>query len=170
MSNISKLNFLNENLWKIISIIVLAFLVLQINYIFLIRPDFVEKWMKRVKTEEIPKVLQVVQGELIGNDIEIKVVKKISKQGIYLEIFNKSSSGLYQFMNTIQLKGKYDSFFEYWGKTLSLALIDQDGNGQLDIVAPTTDETFKPHINIISYSKESKNFELSKTSKVPEFR
>ena len=169
MLNIKKIRIFPKTIMQWSVFVFLILIIIQVNYLFLFRFFLWEKW-ESYFVKEKPEVLQVVYGSLMGNDMDIKVIKKRFKNNIYLEFLNQLPDGSSRFINSIQLKGKYESYFEYWGKTFSLALLDADGDSQLDVIAPTTDKFLKPHINVISYSKESKKFELKENAELPQFK
>ena len=172
MNSMSYLNriknfFRNITSWG--TLLFLILLLIQVNYLLLYRSSVWNKWISYFKKDK-PRILQVVHGSLVGNQINVKVIKKQFKNNIYLEFLSELPDHSFYLINSIQLKGKYESYFEYWDKTVSLALLDEDGDGQLDVVAPATDGSFNPYINLISYSKETKKFELKPISALPRFK
>ena len=130
-----------------------------INYTFLFHPIKAKNWFYK-PYQKI--TLQKVDGPLIANRLDIRVLKVRHNNKIYLEFLSKQENDSYFLINSVKLKGSRDGFYEYWKKEqpVSLLLSDENGDGTLDIIAPTFDRFFKPHLNLVVYNLKTKKFEL----------
>ncbi len=133
--------------------------IFYVNYLFLFHPFALDQQIKKFKNKK-PKTLQRVKGSILGDKLDIHVIKIKYENKIYLDFFSKQENDSFYLMDSLTLRGKNDGFFEYWDDALSLALLDEDGDGLLEIIAPTFDEFFKPHLNVIFYNKKKKKFEI----------
>ena len=100
--------------------------------------------------------------------MRVNKVKSIHK--IQLEFFSKEDDGSYSLINTVDLKGSREAYFNYGirGKTRppsSLGFYDVNGDGTFDILAPTFNKFFHPYLNVVFYNSKTKKFELK--NKVP---
>lgn len=132
------------------------------HYIFIYQPLKGKKWLSLIYTKPIQKTLQRVDGPLIDSDMDIRVLKVKKGNQIYLEFLSKQPSKSYIKINSVLLKGHREAYYEYWGDMISLAIQDADGDGRLDVIAPTFDKFFRPLINVVSYNPKSQKFELQK--------
>ena len=155
-------SFLNNNKQSLIKLIlIVGFFVptFFINYLFLFQPSVLNQKLKKFKNEK-PKILRRVQGSILGDKLDIHVIKIKHKDKIYLDFLSPQEDGNFHLIDSIVLNGNHDGFFEYWDDALSLALLDDNGDGLLEVIAPTFDKFLKPHLNVIFYNKQTKKFQL----------
>ena len=117
------------------------------------------------------QILSQTTEPFIENGMDIQVLKFKWKGNIYLEFSSRQPDGTYSIINSVQLKGNREAYFEYWGeekKITSLLVLDDDGDGNMDVMAPTFDQFFRPQINLVSFNKKTKQFELRDDSKHPQ--
>ena len=129
-----------------------------IQYIFIFHPLIGKKWIRKIKNER-PQILQVVETSLLEMNMDIKILKKRYRGSIYLEFLSKTD-GSFRLINSVDLPGRYNGFLEYQKGTISLGTIDQNGDGRLEIIAPTFDKFLRPHFNIVFYHPELHKFKL----------
>lgn len=134
--------------------------VLFMSYLILFQPSALSAYYKPFKNDK-PETLKSTRGSFFG-DYNIRVHKVKHKNKMYLRVRRGS-----EIVEQLLLKGSQNGFFEYWGDSLSLAFIDDNGDGVLEIIAPTFDDFFKPHLNVIFYDDQKENFKLKESLKIP---
>ena len=178
-----KISFLLS--WRAVFIVFLLLLSLSANFAFvqpyktkqwLIRlsnvpstafPALKKSWLNRVfkSAKRTSKVELASKEGLLFDSMEVRVVKTKYNGKIYLEFLSKKEDGSYSYINRVQLKGVRNGYFEFWEQPASLYFLDNDGDGILDIIAPTVDKFFRPHINIVVYNHDTRQFELIESKK-----
>ena len=156
------LTFAKKNIAAITLLTVALSISLVTNYYVIHKPKKLKTVYESVVRSK-PRTLKKVKDYLLGNDLQIRVIKRKFKGTIYLDFFSFEKSNQWRRINTVKLEGSKEGFFEYWNDSLSLALIDENGDGFLEVVAPTFSHTLKPHINIVFYNKKTKKFELKQS-------
>ena len=136
---------------------------LWIHLLFFLKPLLGKKWVSFIKKEK-PHILQVVEGALLGNNLSVKVLKKQNGKKIHLEFLAQLPDQSFRLINSLILPGSHDGYLEYQEGTTSLALIDDNGDGTLEVIAPTFDSFLRPQINLVHYNFQTKKFELQKKS------
>lgn len=107
------------------------------------------------------KVLAVVYGNLMGDVQKQKVVKIQSQNKIYLEIYDATQSvSSPHRLQKILLPDALDTQIDFRDNLTRLIIADINQDGQADIIAPTIDGQMNPHVNVYTYDKELKTFEL----------
>jgi len=147
-----------EHFIKVGLLVLFFVLTCYLHYLFLFDTNFKYKIQKFQNLK--PRSLQQVTGSILGDRLDIRIVKIQYKNKIYLDFFSKESNSRFRFMDSLVLKGKHNGFFEYWGESISLGLLDENGDGYLEVVAPTFDAFLKPQLNVIFYDKETNKFQL----------
>ena len=137
-------------------------LSLFVNLLFLFHPVKLKNGISQIHEKKSHKTLNRVEGPLIGVGLDIRVLKVKHENKIHLEFLSKQADNSYWFINSVELKGNREAYFDYWGEPSSLLVLDDDGAGRLEIVAPTFDQFFLPHINVVVYNGEKSRFELKK--------
>ena len=153
---------------KIFVFVCFLFFCVGIQYIFVSRPLMGKKWIRKIKNER-PQTLQVLEVSLLEMNMDIKVLKKRYGDSMYLEFLSKTD-GSFRLINSVNLPGQYDGFLEYQKGTISLGTIDQNGDGRLEIIAPTFDKFLRPHFNIVFYHPELRQFKLHPKAKPVRFQ
>ena len=138
-------------------------------YVFNFQPLLGKKWTRKIKNEK-PHILQIVETSLLGMSLDIKVLKRKAGDSIYLEFLFRRPDGSFYLINSIDLAGPYNGFLEYQKGTLSLGLLDYDGDGLLEVIAPTFDKWLRPRANIISYNPKIKKFQLLREARFVQFQ
>jgi hypothetical protein len=76
-----------------------------------------------------------------------------------LEVFESDGdSQKMKFFKRIVLPETRDAYFNFHGNATNLALTDVDGDGSMEIVAPTFDENLIPRLNVYKYDSERQDF------------
>ncbi|MDE0092570.1 MAG: hypothetical protein OXN83_04725, partial [Oligoflexia bacterium] len=129
-------------------------------FTFIVYPVKVKNLAFKIYEKKHHQTLSRVEGSLIKIGLDVRVLKVKRNDKIYLEFLSKKADNSYWLINTVELRGNREAYFDYWGEPSSLLLLDDDGDGVLDIVAPTFDKFFLPHINWVVYNEETDQFEL----------
>ena len=143
-----------------------------VNLIFVFQPLKGKNWLSKIYKKPLQTTLQKVDGPLIANEIDVRVLKVKLGNKIYLDFLSKQADDSYSVINSVELKGNREAYY-IWGKkaklseTISLMLLDDDGDGALDVIAPTFDKFFRPHINLVVYNPKTSQFELKDSSDYP---
>ncbi|MCZ0932125.1 MAG: hypothetical protein OXJ52_03120 [Oligoflexia bacterium] len=148
----------------------LAFLILLsifINFVFVTQPLKIKSRVSQIYKKNLRQTLSRVEGPLTEIGMDIRVLKVKQEDKIYLEFLSKKANNSYWFINSVELKGSREAYFDYHGDPSSLLLVDADKDGLLDVVAPTFDKFFWPHRNLVAYNKETKKFGLKKQDSYP---
>lgn len=104
-------------------------------------------------------VLAKAEADLTGKGMKVAVVKVRTADTIALEIFeNQGEAKSLKFVKRIVLPEKRDAYFNFRGNATNLVVTDVDGDGQLEIVAPTFDENLVPRLNVYKYDAEAADF------------
>ena len=148
----------------------LLFFTLWIQYLFVFQPRFIKKWMAVRPHNGKSRILRVFEVSLLERGLDVKVLKRKRGNSLYLEFLSRLPDGSFRLINSVDLPGKYDGFFEYQKGTVSVGSIDQNGDGRLEIIAPTFDEFLRPHFNIVSYHPELNKFILHSKARPVRFQ
>ena len=148
----------------------IAFLVLLsvfVNFTFIFHPLRGKHWLSKIYKKPLKQTLQKVDGPLIENGMDVRVLKVKKGNKIYLEFLSRQADDSFFIINSVELKGTREAYYRYWKKEkemYSLLLFDDDGNGRLDVIAPTFDRFFLPQNNVVVYNQKTKQFELKPDS------
>lgn len=148
---------------KALFLLFILSLSLFINITFIIKPSSLKKsdFLYKKKSGQ---VLSRVDS-FIERGLDMRVIKLKRNGKIYLEFLSKQDDGSFRPINLVELKGNKEAYFNYWGEPISLSILDYDGDGQLDVGAPSFDSFFVPHFNLVVYNFEKQKFELKNTFK-----
>lgn len=104
-------------------------------------------------------ILAKADGNLTANGPRVAVIKVQTADTIALEIFEtEGDSQKLKFVKRIVLPEKRDAYFSFRGNATNLVLTDVDGDGALEIVAPTFDDNLIPRLNVFKLEPESRDF------------
>ncbi len=144
---------------KALFVVSLLILSVFINLVFIFYPLQGQKWLSKVYKKSARRTLQVADGPL--NNMDMRILKVRHKDEIYLEFLSKQPDDSYVEINSVKLKGNRDGYFEeQGGRVTALLLIDENGDGRLDVIAPTFDKFFIPRTNLVVYNERTNRFEL----------
>ena len=104
-------------------------------------------------------VLAKAEGDLTGNGMRVAVVKVQTSDSLALEIFENlgNREGL-KFVKRLVLPEKRDAYIDFRGNATNLALVDVNGDGKLEIIAPGFDENLVPRLNVFEFDLDRNEF------------
>lgn len=105
------------------------------------------------------EVLATAEGDLIGDGTSTKVIKYRDEEGIFVEILKIEAAGGSTMVDRILLPDKHDGLFNYQGHVTRLAIADVDGDGKMELLAPSFDNQLVPHLNVFRYNPAIQRFE-----------
>lgn len=99
------------------------------------------------------EVLATAEGDLLNDSSQVKVVKFKSRDGIFVEVLRATGGegSAYALVDRVELPDKLDGLFNFHGHVTRLAITDVDGDGTMELLAPTFDAQLVPHLNIYKY-------------------
>ncbi len=104
-------------------------------------------------------VLAKADADITGQGMKVSVIKVRTSDTIALEIFeNEGDSLKLKFVKRLVLPEKRDAYFNFRGNATNLVVTDVDGDGTLEIVAPTFDENLIPRLNVYKFDPERHDF------------
>ena len=129
-----------------------------------------QKWKEKILSyfqKNDTQVLAVVYGNLTGDNKKQKVVKILSQNKIYLEIYDATETlNSVNRLQKITLPDSLDTQIDFRNNLTRLIIADVNQDGQADILAPTMDGQMTPHLNVYSYNKDTETFEPLSLTKI----
>lgn len=104
-------------------------------------------------------MLTTTSGDLLHDGRKIEVIKYKGPEGISLEVLAGDKTGSKTIVDRIVLPDHHDGLFNFEGHVTGLAVADIDGDGRIELMAPTFDDQLVPHLNLFRYNPETKKFE-----------
>lgn len=105
-------------------------------------------------------VLAKISGKATTDSPRFTILKISDPDGLSLEIYTlEEETGKMILTSKLRLEEKRDAFFSFQGNATNLAFTDIDGDGVLEIVAPTYDEQMVARLNVFKYNPDSKSFD-----------
>lgn len=102
-------------------------------------------------------VLAKAEADLPNGGGKISVIKVKTADSLAVEVFESDSEGKnLKFVKRIVLPETRDAHFNFHDQATNLALSDLDGDGHVEILAPTFDEDLVPRLNVYKYDSETK--------------
>lgn len=127
-----------------------------ISLIILFSPakDHIQSWLFPNEN----KLLAVVYGDVAGDGTFVKVLKFKTKDGIRIEFLKQDYDGMKTLIAQKDIHHPYNGFFEYRGNSVQLAMGDVNGDGIMEVMAPSFDKNLIAHLNVYSYHQEHDTF------------
>ena len=139
------------------TIVFSVFVLFQIVSVYLLFSDLRKVIRSKWKSQK-EELLSVVQGDISGNGHFIKVLKFKTKEGIRVEFLKETDSGVRETITSAVIKDPYNGFFEYRGRAIQLGMSDVDGDGIMEVLAPSFDENLIAHLNVYYYDQYAGDF------------
>lgn len=134
---------------------VLAFLqVISWNLLFSYKREQIHSYWNPSQD----RLLSTVVGDISGQGDYFKVLKFKTREGVRVEFLKYHSNGMKELVREANLPGPYNGFFEYRGHSVQLAMGDVDGDGLMEVMAPTFDQGLKARLNVYYYHRDQENF------------
>ena len=138
--------------------LIFFFLSFSLQFVFLKNPDRMNRIFAK-KTENLREIV----SQMLKNDLKIRALTQKKGDMIRLKIFKVHPNGRSQLVNTVEV-GRYEAFFEYGNESISLGIMDYNGDGSLEVIAAGFDKFFKPQVHIMEYNKSTEKFEPLKVT------
>lgn len=105
------------------------------------------------------QVLAKAYGDVSGQGDFVNVIKIKTEEGLFIEVFEaKKQIEGEKLIARLSLEEKRDAFMSFSGDATNLGLIDFDGDGTLEIMAPAYDENFVPRLSVFKFDPANKTF------------
>ncbi len=121
-------------------------------------PPWREKVQGYVATQG-REVLATAEGDVLNDGTSVRVIKYRGHDGIFVEILKTDEKGVSKSVDKILLPDKHDGLFNYEGHITRLAIADIDGDGKMELLAPSFDNQLVPHLNVFRYNPAIGRFE-----------
>ncbi len=107
-------------------------------------------------------LLATVNGDLAGTGEMYKVLKYATHRGLIVEVMQATHdpNDPYRFVDRVVIPDRHDGFFSMNSEATRLALLDVDGDGHPEIIAPSFDESLSAHLNTLKFDPETKRLSL----------
>ncbi len=153
---------LTNKLWLSAFTILLGLNVFSGWVLFAPSPHGLAKFRQGVRMATLgqeSKVLSVVYGDLLHNGSLIKVVKSQTREGIVLDFYSQPHKGGGRYLiSQVKLTNKTNGFFTHQGEAVQLAVADLDGDGRMELLAPTFNKQMMAYLNPHYFSKRAGGF------------
>jgi hypothetical protein len=117
------------------------------------------EWLRSVLISNSRVILGKVSGLVTAQGPVITVIKVKTADTLALEFFSQKDDSENQlFQRRIVLEERKDAHFNLKGRATNLALSDIDGDGTLELVAPTFDDDLIPRLNLFKYDPSRGEF------------
>ncbi|MGE0763939.1 MAG: hypothetical protein AB7N80_11725 [Bdellovibrionales bacterium] len=125
------------------------------------------EWRVRVQAYFMPEkkeLLATVSGDLLGDGQELKILKFATARGLVVEVHAAQPDALKPFtlVDKIFIPDRHDGFFSLNSQATRLALVDVDGDGKPEIIAPSFDDKLVAHLNTLRLDPDTRRLELVK--------
>jgi hypothetical protein len=113
------------------------------------------------------QVLATASGDFRGDGQDMFLIKIKENHQVYLEFYVKSKESL-KFTQRLILAGPLDGYFTFQGEATNLAITNLDPDSPLEIFAPSFDEEFIAHLQIVKFSTLLQKFDFLSEDEIPQ--
>lgn len=145
------------------NLIVGASVLVALLLAFVVSRPGAQDWVKEHLLSPRRTILSKVEGELTSKGDFVTVLKVKTQDNIAIEV-HFSEGGDLQEIKRIILSERRDGHMTLQGQSTNLALLDIDGDGNQEILAPTFDENLVPRLNIFKFNPTTRGFERVQSS------
>ncbi|MBX3020399.1 MAG: hypothetical protein KF799_01880 [Bdellovibrionales bacterium] len=107
------------------------------------------------------EVLATADGDLLNEGTPAKVIKYRNRDGLFVDVLRVTPDGGSSLVDRILLPDKHDGLFNFHGRVTRLAIADVDGDGKMELLAPSFDNQLVPHLNVFRYNPAIQRFEAA---------
>lgn len=122
----------------------------------------VPEWREGVRAwmgDHSRTILSQATGDLTGQGDSVTVLKTRTLDAIVLEIYENDGTGrAYRYRTRIVLPESRDGYMKFRGSSTNLVMVDLDGDGGMEIVAPTYDDNLMPRLHAYKWDPQNQQF------------
>lgn len=112
-------------------------------------------------------ILAKADGYLSPEGPFVTVLKIKDRDSLVVEVYDSKEGAETRMIARIVLPESRDGYFQFQGNATNLAMSDTDGDGLMDIIAPTFDDQMVARLNIYKYNKETGGFDRRNSDEMP---
>lgn len=109
-------------------------------------------------SKDFRMVSSTAQGDLLGTGSALTVAKIKTRDALLLEVYEMMADGSQRLLERIDLPDRKDGYFNFNGRATNLAIDDIDGDGKMEIIAPTFDQNLVGRLNVYRYDQGAGTF------------
>jgi hypothetical protein len=113
------------------------------------------------------QILATASGDFRGDGQEMFLIKIKESHQVHLEFYIKTNESL-NFTQRLTLAGPLDGYFTFQGEATNLAVTNLDPDTPLEILAPSFDDEFIAHLQIVKFNNWTQKFEFLSEEDVPQ--
>lgn len=122
----------------------------------------IPEWREAVRAwmgDHTRTILAQAEGDLTGQGDGVTVLKVRTLDAVVLEIYENDGTGrAYKYRTRIVLPESRDGYVKFRGSSTNLVLVDLDGDGGVEIVAPTYDDNLMPRLHAYKWNPKDQVF------------
>ena len=126
--------------------------------LWIVNASYLELMVRNWWMPNKDELIAVSKGDIDGDGTLIKVLKFKTKTGIRVEFLKETNDGTREYLRSYTIRHPYNGFFEYRGNSIQLAMSDVDGDGVMEVLAPTFDRQLMAHLNVYYYDSHRNDF------------
>ena len=104
------------------------------------------------------KILSIAYGDLLHNGSLVKVVKSKTAQGVALDFYSAPDEGSRHLIAHVLIPNATDGFYNHRGEAVQLAVVDLDGDGRMELLAPIFNKQMTAYLNPYHFSRRAEGF------------
>lgn len=89
----------------------------------------------------------------------VDILKVSTPRGVQVEIYDRGN-GFHELVATALIEDRTDAFYMLRGRASNLFATDLDGDGQIEIAAPTYDRNLVAHLNVLNLRQLENKIEI----------
>lgn len=147
--------------WRVLWSALIIAIVVVITIVLV--PEWRIRWQSYFMPQQ-KELLATVTGDLLGDGHEMKVLKFSTNRGLIVEVHAPNPDALnpYTLVDKIFIPDRHDGYFSLNAQATRLALVDVDGDGRPEIIAPSFDDKLVAHLNTLRLDPDTRRLELVK--------
>lgn len=113
------------------------------------------------------KILSTARADLLPENLFLTAVKVLTREGIYLEVYENTTDGQTPLLDKVLLPYSKDGWINFQGQHSNLIIYDLTGDGQVEFLVPTFDPLRKPHLSVYSLDLDTRTLRREQVSPNP---